>query len=115
VKRITNVIKHCFQINVKDDRFGAIFDSHLYNIDPSAPEFRKSKAMDAIIEEKLQRRMSGKTSKSVNAGVGKRKADTDSSKNGPSVKAHKPDSQSISSLVNSIKSKTHSFHNKRKK
>ncbi|XP_056022356.1 ESF1 homolog isoform X1 [Ostrea edulis] len=104
-----------FLINVEDDRFGAIFDSHLYNIDPSAPEFKKSRAMDAIIEEKMKRRMSGQTSKTVNASVGKRKADTDISKAGSSVKSKKLDSESISSLVNSIKSKTHTFHKKKKK
>ncbi|XP_062620704.1 ESF1 homolog [Saccostrea cucullata] len=102
-----------FQINVMDDRFTAIFDSHLYNIDPSASEFKKTKSMEAIIEEKLKRRTSGKTQKTVS--VQKRKLESDNIITGHSGKSEKPDSDSISSLIHSVKSKTQTFQNKKRK
>lgn len=103
-----------FQIDVKDDRFGAIYDSYLYNIDPSAPEYKKTKSMEAIIEEKLHRRKSGKSSKAGGSGQ-KRKAEMDKVTAGQSAKFSKSDSESISSLINSVKSKTQTFHNTKKK
>jgi len=45
-----------FQVNVADSRFGALFSSHLYNVDPSDPNFKKTKGMTAIIQEKQKRR-----------------------------------------------------------
>jgi len=48
--------KDDFQLNVEDDRFSALYTSHLFNVDPANPQFRKTKAMDAIISEKLKRR-----------------------------------------------------------
>ena len=46
-----------FEVDVKDERFGALFSSHLYNMDPSDPNFKKTKAMEAIISEKQKRRL----------------------------------------------------------
>ncbi|XP_047533514.1 ESF1 homolog [Vanessa atalanta] len=45
-----------FEINLNDQRFSALYDSHLYNIDPSDPNFKKTKNMEKIIQEKLKRR-----------------------------------------------------------
>ncbi|KAG8241978.1 pre-rRNA-processing protein esf1 [Homalodisca vitripennis] len=45
-----------FQVDITDDRFSALFTSHHFNIDPAEPQFRKTKAMDVIISEKLKRR-----------------------------------------------------------
>ncbi|XP_050350717.1 ESF1 homolog [Nymphalis io] len=45
-----------FEINLHDQRFSALYDSHLYNIDPSDPNFKKTKNMEKIIQEKLKRR-----------------------------------------------------------
>lgn len=45
-----------FQINLNDERFSAIYNSHLYNIDPTDPNFKKTKNMEKIIHEKLKRR-----------------------------------------------------------
>lgn len=104
-----------FQIDVKDDRFGAIFDSYHYNIDPSAPEYKKTKSMEAIIEEKLHRRKSGKATKAGGASGQKRKAEMDKNSAGQSAKFSKSDSETISSLINSVKSKTQTFHSTKKK
>lgn len=45
-----------FEINLNDNRFSAIYNSHHYNIDPSNPNFKKTKNMEKLIEEKLRRR-----------------------------------------------------------
>lgn len=45
-----------FQINTADNRFAAVYSSHLYNIDPTNPNFKKTKGMEAFIGEKLKRR-----------------------------------------------------------
>lgn len=50
-----------FQIDTRDDRFKAIYTSHLFNIDPTNPNFKKTKAMDALIGEKLKRVPTGQT------------------------------------------------------
>lgn len=45
-----------FQINTTDNRFAAIYSSHLFNIDPTDSHYRKTKAMDTLIQEKLKRK-----------------------------------------------------------
>lgn len=44
-----------FSVNVQDPRFAALYTSHLYNIDPSDPAYKKSKQMDSLVQEKLKR------------------------------------------------------------
>lgn len=48
-----------FEMNLDDNRFGAIYSSHLYNIDPTDPHFKKTKVMERIISEKLNRKKDG--------------------------------------------------------
>ncbi|GAU95076.1 hypothetical protein RvY_06754 [Ramazzottius varieornatus] len=48
-----------FQMDLKDERFEALFTSNQYNVDMSDPAFKKTKAMDALIKEKLQRVKNG--------------------------------------------------------
>ncbi|XDA82066.1 hypothetical protein R6Z07F_011987 [Ovis aries] len=45
-----------FEVNVKDARFQAMYTSHLFNLDPSDPNFKKTKAMERILEEKARQR-----------------------------------------------------------
>lgn len=45
-----------FQMNLKDKRFCALYDSHHFNIDPSDPNFKKTKNMELLIQEKIKRR-----------------------------------------------------------
>ncbi|XP_061383763.1 ESF1 homolog [Danaus plexippus] len=45
-----------FEINVDDNRFSALYESHHYNIDPTDPNFKKTKNMEKLIKEKLKRR-----------------------------------------------------------
>jgi len=44
-----------FQVDVTDDRFSALFSRPEYNIDPTEPNFKKTKNMEKIIDEKQKR------------------------------------------------------------
>lgn len=46
-----------FEIDVKDERFSALYTSHHYNIDPTDPHYKKTKAMEVLISEKINRRI----------------------------------------------------------
>merc|ERR1719186_454178 len=50
-----------FKVDVKDDRFSALYSTASYNIDPSDPNFRRTNAMDDLINEKQKRRHQNKT------------------------------------------------------
>ncbi|XP_045497968.1 ESF1 homolog [Colias croceus] len=45
-----------FEMNLNDQRFSAVYNSHLFNIDPTDPNFKKTKNMEKLIQEKLKRR-----------------------------------------------------------
>ncbi|XP_025197717.1 ESF1 homolog [Melanaphis sacchari] len=81
-----------FSVDVKDDRFSALYTSHLFNIDPADPKFKRTKGMEEFIFEKASRRQQYDTEK-------------------VDVPPKKKSKQSIinpelSNLVKSIKSKT---------
>lgn len=44
------------QVDVKDPRFQAVFTSHLFNLDPSHPAYRNTRATQSILSEKQRRR-----------------------------------------------------------
>lgn len=44
------------QVDVKDPRFQAMFTSHLFNLDPSHPAYRNTRATQSIQSEKQRRR-----------------------------------------------------------
>lgn len=50
-----------FEVNVKDPRFAALFTSHHFNIDPADPHYRKTKGTEALVNEKLKRRIDNET------------------------------------------------------
>lgn len=50
------VIEDNFQIDVADNRFSAIYLSHLFNIDLTDSHYRKTKGMETLIQEKLKRK-----------------------------------------------------------
>lgn len=76
-----------FKINTADQRFSAVYSSHLYNIDPTDSNFKKTRGMLEMIDEKL-----------------KRTADDDAD-GGTKVTKPKKD-VAVSMLVKSIKRKT---------
>ncbi|OLN95808.1 Pre-rRNA-processing protein esf1 [Colletotrichum chlorophyti] len=48
-----------FDIDVGDDRFKAVFESHEYAIDPSNPKFKGTEAMRKLLEEGRKKRKAG--------------------------------------------------------
>ncbi|XP_023934803.1 ESF1 homolog [Bicyclus anynana] len=64
-----------FDINLDDRRFAALYDSHLYNIDPSDPNFKKTKNMEKLIQEKLKRRPTDSPMTELNAKKSKEDAE----------------------------------------
>ncbi|CAG9101955.1 unnamed protein product [Plutella xylostella] len=77
-----------FEVDVNDQRFSALFNSHHYNIDPSDPNFKKTKNMERLIQEKLKRRP----------------VDTPATEEQPAKKSREDAEMSI--LVKNIKRKT---------
>ncbi|XP_032069332.1 ESF1 homolog [Thamnophis elegans] len=93
-----------FQVNVDDARFQAMYTSHLYNLDPSDPNFKKTKAVQKILEEKVRRRHQGSTeSKGEQDNVAEKKP-----------VAKKSLDPALSMLVKSIKNKTEQFQARKK-
>ncbi|KAG8443880.1 hypothetical protein GDO86_009177 [Hymenochirus boettgeri] len=100
-----------FQINVEDTRFQAMYTSHLYNIDPSDPNFKKTKAMNRVLEEKAKRREVEQTRQTE--AVKRREVELENlQKKGPSTsRASDP---ALSLLLKSVKNKTQQFQASKK-
>ncbi|XP_029314662.1 ESF1 homolog [Cottoperca gobio] len=114
-----------FQVDVKDARFQAMFTSHLFNLDPSNPNYKKTKATTSIQVEKQRRR--GEEQRRMEDSLGaqsvaptqgeaaageKRVNDSDApTLEGSSRKSMDP---SLSLLIKSIKSKTEQFQARKK-
>ncbi|CAK6983147.1 ESF1 homolog [Scomber scombrus] len=112
-----------FQVDVKDPRFQSMFTSHLFNLDPSDPNYKKTRATQSIEAEKQRRRRDEEDEQhhhrrllATQVAVGnapekpgesKRERDSDASEK----KAMDP---SLSLLVKSIKSKTEQFQARKK-
>ncbi|OXB82870.1 UNVERIFIED_CONTAM: hypothetical protein H355_010440 [Colinus virginianus] len=95
-----------FQVNVADTRFQAMFTSPLFNLDPSDPNFKKTKAVERILEEKARRREQ------------KQQDLHEASEEQENKMAKKETKKSIdpalSMLVKSVKSKTEQFQARKK-
>ncbi|XP_011301113.1 ESF1 homolog [Fopius arisanus] len=64
-EQVENAPEDDFQVNVEDPRFGALFTSHHFNIDPADSHYRKTKGTEALIKEKLKRRANGEVQAEV--------------------------------------------------
>ncbi|XP_033638368.1 ESF1 homolog [Asterias rubens] len=104
-----------FEIDVKDQRFQAMFSSHLYAMDPSDPQFKKTKATEALQAERqvqrkkedqrrldTARKVSTVTSKTVPDATPKASSQSDVSKQSSR-------GAELSMLVKSVKNKTNQF------
>ncbi|KAJ7783727.1 hypothetical protein DFH07DRAFT_873889 [Mycena maculata] len=71
-----NEIQEDFAINVADARFTVLHDDHAFAIDPSNPHFKKTKGMNALLEERSkrqrQRRDGAESSAKQSSGDGTR-------------------------------------------
>lgn len=80
-----------------------MYTSHLFNLDPSDPNFKKTKAVEKILEEKARRRQE------LADTTGKE--DDVAEKRPASKKSIDP---SLSMLVKSVKNKTEQFQARKK-
>ena len=62
----TDPTTDAFRLDLQDDRFKAVYDSPAFAIDPTAPMFKKTKGMEAIIEERQKRRRDGEEERNAN-------------------------------------------------
>lgn len=97
--------KDDFKLELNDERFSSIYTSSAFNIDRSAPEYKKSAAMEALIEEKLRRRYIEKEFPEKEPKSSKLPVDEPVASR-PSTSVD----QSVNSLVRSIKTKTKNFN-----
>ncbi|TKS68803.1 ESF1 -like protein ABT1-associated protein [Collichthys lucidus] len=120
-----------FQVDVKDPRFQAMFTSHLFNLDPSHPSYKKTKATQSILTEKQRRReeeqrrvedalcaqqvspSQGEAAASKQEAAGK-KRENDFDTQTAETTSKKSMDPSLSLLVKSIKSKTEQFQARKK-
>jgi len=99
-----------FQVNVTDPRFEALYTSHLYNIDPSRPEYKKTKGMQDIVHAKQKFRKNPHDLK-------RKPIQTEDIQ--MNLKSLKPNDDltvkdtSLQRLVESVKTKTKQFKNKK--
>ncbi|XP_062981412.1 ESF1 homolog [Elgaria multicarinata webbii] len=93
-----------FQVNVADARFQAMYTSHLFNLDPSDPNFKKTKAVEKILEEKTRRREQGLTEATG------RQDDTAERESA----ARRSIDPALSMLIKSVKNKTEQFQARKK-
>jgi len=82
-----------FVINVKDDRFVAMHEDHQFAIDPSHPQYKKTKSMAALLDERSKHQ----------------KSNPRSDNSTPSYGTVQQDSRSLQSLVESVKRKSTTF------
>ncbi|XP_059620703.1 ESF1 homolog [Phlebotomus argentipes] len=54
--KANKVAEDDFRIDFKDERFAALFTTPEFNIDPTHPSFKKTRAMEELIGEKLKRK-----------------------------------------------------------
>ncbi|CAN9510048.1 unnamed protein product [Ophioblennius macclurei] len=106
-----------FQVDVSDSRFQALFTSHLYNLDPSHPSFKKTKSTQSIVAEKQRRRAQQAAPTQIEAvptpHEAKVQQKTEPEAEAPPAKKATMD-PSVSMLIKSIKSKTQQFHSRKK-
>ncbi|KAM3624517.1 uncharacterized protein V6R79_024525 [Siganus canaliculatus] len=110
-----------FQVDVKDPRFQAMFTSHLFNLDPSHPSYKKTKATQSILTEKQRRRE--ETQRQAEDAIRTQKftvteaagtQETSSDAPAAETASTKSEDSSLSLLIKSIKNKTEKFQARKK-
>ncbi|KYO23730.1 ESF1-like protein isoform A [Alligator mississippiensis] len=102
------LIEDDFEVNVADARFQAMYTSHLFNLDPSDPNFKKTKAVKKILEEKARRR----EQQQQDATEAEKKQEADIGKKASVPK--KSIDPALSLLIKSVKNKTEQFQARKK-
>ncbi|XP_007450258.1 PREDICTED: ESF1 homolog [Lipotes vexillifer] len=95
-----------FEVNVKDARFQAMYTSHLFNLDPSDPNFKKTKAMEKILEEKARQRE--QKEQELTQAIKKKESEIQKESHKRSI------DPALSMLIKSVKNKTEQFQARKK-
>lgn len=95
-----------FEVNIKDTRFQAMYTSHLFNLDPSDPNFKKTKAMEKILEEKARQRE--QKEQELTQAIKKKESEIQKESQKRSI------DPALSILIKSVKSKTEQFQARKK-
>uniref|UniRef100_A0A8C6FUL2 ESF1 nucleolar pre-rRNA processing protein homolog n=1 Tax=Moschus moschiferus TaxID=68415 RepID=A0A8C6FUL2_MOSMO len=95
-----------FEVNVKDSRFQAMYTSHLFNLDPSDPNFKKTKAMEKILEEKARQRE--QKEQELTQAIKKKESEIQKESHKRSI------DPALSMLIKSVKNKTEQFQARKK-
>ncbi|XP_007476728.2 ESF1 homolog [Monodelphis domestica] len=95
-----------FEVDVSDTRFQAMYTSHLFNLDPSDPNFKKTKAVEKILEEKARQR----EQKEQELAKAIKRKENDLQKE----KAKKSIDPALSMLIKSVKNKTQEYQARKK-
>lgn len=100
------LIEDDFEVNVSDARFQAMYTSHLFNLDPSDPNFKKTKAMEKILEEKTRQRE--QKEQELTQAIKKKESEIEKESQRKSI------DPALSMLIKSIKTKTEQFQARKK-
>ncbi|XP_071755997.2 ESF1 homolog isoform X3 [Centroberyx gerrardi] len=113
-----------FQVDVADPRFQAMFTSHLFNLDPSHPGYKKTRATQSIQAEKQRRReeqqrrledaLATRRDTPTQEAAGEKKRERDADSPAAEASAKKAMDPGLSLLIKSIKSKTQQFQARKK-
>lgn len=95
-----------FEVNVGDARFQALYTSHLFNLDPSDPNFKKTKAMEKILEEKARQRE--QKEQEIAQAIKKKESEIEKTSQKKSIDS------ALSMLIKSVKNKTEQFQARKK-
>lgn len=95
-----------FEVNVKDARFQAMYTSHLFNLDPSDPNFKKTKAMERILEEKAHQRE--QKEQGLTQATSEKEGEVQKESHKRSI------DPALSMLIKSVKNKTEQFQARKK-
>ena len=93
--------KEDFHLDMEDPRFSALYSSHHFHIDPSAPQFKKTKNMLKLVDEQIKRKSKDKKGK-VKGHTDKANSEELSASENGQVSSSKSKSQS---LIASLKRK----------
>lgn len=111
------------QVDLQDPRFQAMFTSHLYNLDPSDPAYKKTRGTLSILEEKQRRREERQGDqqgalRSREKGSSTTEESRSAGETMPGSSASAAPSKTLdpglSSLIKSVKNKTAQFHARKK-
>ncbi|XP_048204733.1 ESF1 homolog [Perognathus longimembris pacificus] len=100
------LIEDDFEVNVSDARFQAMYTSHLFNVDPSDPNFKKTKAMEKILEEKARQRE--QKEQKLTQMIKKKESEIENASQKKSI------DPALSMLIKSVKNKTEQFQARKK-